>query len=121
MSTVIDLKDKLSQFDSQWTPHIIAELNEQYVKLAKLQGEFMWHSHEGEDELFMVLKGTLFLELENETIELNEGQMYVVPRGIPHRPYTGDEEVHVMLFEPAETKHTGDKITTRTVQREIFI
>ena len=121
MSKVIDLNDKLSQFKSQWTPHIIAQLNGQYVKLAKLQGDFMWHSHDDEDELFMVIKGTLFIELEDQTVELNEGQMYVVPKGMAHRPYTGEDEVHVMLFEPAATKHTGEKITDRTVQDEIFI
>lgn len=122
MNKVIDTNEKLAQFDALWTPHIIAKLNGQFVKLAKLKGDFMWHSHENEDELFMVLSGVLYLELKEQTVEIHPGQIYVVPRGIDHRPFTnGEEEVHVMLFEPSETKHTGAHITDRTVRDEIWI
>ncbi len=107
MDSTINLKQKLSLFNDQWTPKIIGELNGQQVKLAKLQGEFVWHSHEQEDELFYVIKGQLIIELMEKTITLNEGEMYIVPRGVQHKPIA-HEECHVMLFEPASTAHTGD-------------
>jgi mannose-6-phosphate isomerase-like protein (cupin superfamily) len=103
----INLKEKLSLFKEQWTPKIIGELNGQQVKLAKLQGEFVWHDHKNEDELFYVIKGQLLIELKDKTITLNEGDLYIVPRGVAHKPIA-HEEVHVMLFEPALIKHTGD-------------
>lgn len=103
----INLKEKLSLFKEQWTPKIIGELNGQQVKLAKLQGEFVWHDHKNEDELFYVIKGQLLIELKDTTITLNEGDLYIVPRGVAHKPIA-HEEVHVMLFEPAMIKHTGD-------------
>ncbi len=121
MNEIIDLSEKLSLFEKQWTPHIVAELNGQYVKLAKLAGDFVWHSHEDEDELFMVIKGILFIELEDRTVEIRPGQIFVVPKGVPHRPYTDGSEVHVMLFEPSGTKHTGEKIIERTVREEFWI
>jgi len=108
----INLKEKLSLFNDQWTPKIIGELNGQHVKLAKLQGEFVWHDHINEDELFYVIKGQLIIELRDNTITLNEGDLYIVPRGVEHKPIA-HEEVHIMLFEPAVIKHTGD------VQHEI--
>lgn len=107
MDSTINLKQKLSLFNDQWTPKIIGELNGQQVKLAKLQGEFVWHSHEQEDELFYVIKGQLIIELMEKTITLNEGEMYIVPRGVQHKPIA-HEECHVMLVEPASTAHTGD-------------
>lgn len=108
----INLEQKLSLFNEQWTPKIIGALNGQHVKLAKLKGEFVWHSHEHEDELFYVIKGSLIIELSDKTVTINPGELYIVPRGVPHKPIA-HEEVHVMLFEPASTKHTGD------VQHEI--
>ena len=108
----VNLKEKLSLFKEQWTPKIIGELNGQQVKLAKLQGEFVWHDHKDEDELFYVIKGQLIIELRDKTITLNEGDLYIVPRGVAHKPIA-HEEVHIMLFEPAVIKHTGD------VQHEI--
>lgn len=110
--SAINLKEKLSLFNDQWTPKIIGELNGQHVKLAKLQGEFVWHDHINEDELFYVIKGQLIIELRDKTITLNEGDLYIVPRGVEHKPIA-HEEVHIMLFEPAVIKHTGD------VQHEI--
>lgn len=107
MNTSINLNKKLSLFNEQWTPKIIGELNGQQVKLAKLKGEFVWHQHEKEDELFYVIKGQLIIELRNEKITINEGELYIVPRGVEHKPIA-HEEVHVMLFEPASTAHTGE-------------
>lgn len=103
----INLKEKLDLFTEQWTPKIIGELNGQHVKLAKLEGEFVWHDHKDEDELFYVIKGQLIIELRDQTITLNEGDMYIVPRGVEHKPIA-KEEVHVLLFEPAAIKHTGN-------------
>lgn len=111
----IDLAGKLAAFDERWSPRIVAELNGQHVKLAKLEGEFVWHSHAEGDELFLVLKGLLTIELRDGAVALGPGQMAVVPRGVEHRP-VADGEVHVMLFEPAGTLNTGDVRNERTVE-----
>ncbi|EAS20240.1 mannose-6-phosphate isomerase [Flavobacteria bacterium BBFL7] len=105
--SAINLNEKLNLFQETWTPKIIGELNGQQVKLAKLKGEFVWHQHENEDELFYVVKGQLIIELRDQTITLKEREMYIVPRGVEHKPIA-HEEVHVMLFEPVSTAHTGD-------------
>ena len=104
---VVNLKEKLGLFDAFWEPKIVGELNGQYVKLAKLKGEFIWHIHEKEDELFLVVKGVLKIELEESVLELNPGEFVVIPRGVRHRP-VAEKEVQVMLFEPASTLNTGD-------------
>ena len=104
----ISPEEKLSKFDEYWSPRIIGELNGQYVKLAKLKGEFVWHSHENEDELFYVVKGTLIMEFRDKIETVEEGEMIIVPRGVEHFPRSGGDEVHVMLFEPKETLHTGE-------------
>lgn len=111
----IDLWQKLSLFDERWSPRVIAELNGQHVKLVKLEGEFVWHSHADEDELFLVLKGKLRMELRDGSIVLAPGQMLVVPRGVEHRP-VAEGETHVLLFEPAGTVNTGDVRNERTVE-----
>ena len=111
----IDLAEKLAGFDERWSPRIVAELNGQHVKLVKLEGEFIWHSHAEEDELFLVLKGQLTIELRDGAVVLGPGQMAVVPRGVQHRP-VADGEVHVLLFEPAGTLNTGDVRNERTVE-----
>ena len=111
---VVDLAERLSRFSSHWDPKIVAELNGQHVKVVKLLGPFVWHRHENEDELFLVLRGTLTMELREKTLTLREGQLVVVPRGVEHRP-VADEEVHVLLFEPASTLNTGDAGGPRTV------
>jgi mannose-6-phosphate isomerase-like protein (cupin superfamily) len=111
----IDLAEKLAGFDECWSPRIVAELNGQHVKLVKLQGEFVWHSHAEEDELFLVLKGLLTIELRDGPVVLGPGQMAVVPHGVEHRP-VADGEVHVLLFEPAGTLNTGDVRNERTVE-----
>jgi len=105
----INISEKFSLFDNQWTPHIIGELNGQYVKLCKLKDEFVWHSHKGEDELFMVFKGTLLMDFrDGKTLKINEGEICIVPKGVEHRPRTNGEVVYNLLFEPKETLHTGD-------------
>ena len=105
-------------FDEKWTPKIIGELNNQYVKLCKLEGEFVWHSHENEDELFMVFKGKLLMDFrDGRTVEVNEGEILIVPKGVEHKPYTNGDVVFNLLFEPKTTKHTGDVNSTLTVKK----
>ena len=111
----INIMKKFSLFEKKWTPHIIGELNDQYVKLCKLKDDFVWHSHENEDELFMVVKGQLTLELRDRTVVVNPGEFYIVPRGVEHKP-SAKEETHLLLFEPLSTKHTGDVMADITVE-----
>ncbi len=115
MNEKVNLAEKLGLFAEHWSPRIVGELNGQQVKLAKLLGEFTWHHHEDEDELFLVLKGRLTMELRDRTLILEEGEMFVVPRGVEHRP-VAEEEVHVLLFEPASTLNTGNRRDERTVE-----
>ncbi len=110
----INLEDKLASFSAHWQPKVIAELNGQHVRLAKFQGTFEWHHHETEDELFLVLSGSFDMRFRNHTATLQEGEMIVVPHGVEHCPHA-DEEVHVMLFEPAATLNTGTARSDRTV------
>ena len=111
----INLTDKLSQFDEHWSPRIVAELNGQHVKLAKVKGAFVWHHHEDEDELFYVLKGRLTIEFRDGSVELGPGECLVVPRGVEHRP-VAEEETHILMFEPAGTLNTGNVRSERTVE-----
>ncbi|MCO5298102.1 MAG: cupin domain-containing protein [Fimbriimonadaceae bacterium] len=113
----VNLVDAFAQIDAYWSPRIVAELNGQHVKLAKLKGEFVWHAHPDEDELFLVVAGRLTLEMREGNIELCPGEFYVVPRGVEHRP-VAHEEAHVLLFEPAGTRNTGDAGGDRTVDPE---
>jgi mannose-6-phosphate isomerase-like protein (cupin superfamily) len=112
----VNLSEKLARFTAHWQPKIVGELNGQHVKLVKFQGEFVWHSHEHEDELFLVVRGRFRMELRDRTIELNEGELLIVPRGVEHRPMA-DEEVAVLLFEPAGTLNTGNLLNERTVEQ----
>ena len=116
----VNLKEKFTLFDEHWTPKIVAELNGQYVKLAKVKGEFVWHTHAQEDELFMVWKGSLVMELPDGKVQLNEGEILIVPKGIDHRPIA-EEEVHLLMFEPVSTAHTGDVRTEMTVDDQEWI
>ena len=116
----INLQEKLSLFAEHWTPKIIGELNGQYVKLAKIQGDFVWHNHDQEDELFMVLKGSLVMELPDERVLLSEGEILIVPKGVDHRPIA-EEECHLLLFEPISTAHTGEVRTDMTVDDQEWI
>lgn len=110
----VNLADKLSRFSEHWSPRIVGELNGQQVKLAKLEGEFVWHHHENEDELFLVLKGRLVIQLRDREITLDPGEFFIVPKGVEHRP-VASQEVHVLLFEPASTRNTGHVVNERTV------
>jgi len=116
----INLQEKLSKFTAHWSPKIVAELNGQHVKLVKFRGEFVWHHHEHEDELFYVVRGKFRMELRDRVVELREGEMFVVPRGVEHRP-VADEEVAVMLFEPAATVNTGSAGGDKTVAKPDWI
>ncbi len=113
----VNLAEKLALFDEPWQPRIVAELNGQHVKLAKIRGPFVWHHHDGEDELFLVVRGSFRMELRDRTIELAEGDMLVVPRGVEHRP-VAEQECHILLFEPAGTVNTGSAGGERTVAYE---
>jgi mannose-6-phosphate isomerase-like protein (cupin superfamily) len=96
-----------------WSPRVIGEVDDAYVKVARVSGTLAWHSHEDEDELFYILKGRLRLEMEHETVELDEGEMFIVPKGVRHKP-VADAECHVLLIERKTTKHTGDVVTEKT-------
>jgi mannose-6-phosphate isomerase-like protein (cupin superfamily) len=111
----VTLADKLERIARRWDPKIVAELNGQQVKLVKLEGAFLWHHHEREDELFLVISGRLRIEFRDGDVELGPGELVVVPRGVEHRP-VAEGEVHVLLFEPASTLNTGDVRNERTVE-----
>jgi mannose-6-phosphate isomerase-like protein (cupin superfamily) len=112
----VNINQKFSQFSDHWNPRIIGELNGQQVKAAKLKGEFIWHHHDKEDELFLVTKGTLKMEFRDKTIEVQEGEFIIVPRGVEHKP-VAEEEVELLLFEPASTVNTGNIENERTVKK----
>ncbi len=109
----VNLAEKFSLFQEQWSPRIVGELNESYVKLAKLQGEFIWHQHEKEDEMFLVVKGKLCIRLRDGDLWLGEGEFVIIPRGVEHCP-AAEEEAQVMLLEPKSTLNTGDIRNERT-------
>ncbi len=104
----VNLLEKFGKFTDQWSPKIVGELNGQFVKLAKLQGEFVWHSHEHEDELFMVFKGHLTMHFRDKIVQVKPGEFLIVPKGVEHFPVVEGEEVHLLLFEPKNTLHTGE-------------
>jgi len=112
----INLNNKFSLFNDLWNPRVIAELNGQQVKIAKVKGEFVWHDHKDEDELFFIIKGTLKIAFKDRIVALNAGEMLVVPKGVEHKPIA-EEEVWLMLFEPNNIKHTGDTKSDLTVER----
>jgi mannose-6-phosphate isomerase-like protein (cupin superfamily) len=113
---VINLNEKFSLFNDHWSPKIIGELNGQDIKLAKVKGEFVWHNHQNEDELFFVIKGKLKIEFIDKTVEINEGEMIIVPKGVEHKPIA-EEEVLMMLFEPNNIKHTGEIKHDLTIEK----
>lgn len=112
----INIHEKFDQITEYWTPKIVGELNGQYIKLAKVKGEFVWHSHQEEDELFMIIKGTLIMDFRDKTTVSKTGEILIIPKGVEHRPRTEDEEVWIMLFEPKATKHTGEIKHEKTVE-----
>jgi GrpB-like predicted nucleotidyltransferase (UPF0157 family)/mannose-6-phosphate isomerase-like protein (cupin superfamily) len=111
----VDIREKLALFDDHWNPRIVGELNGQHVKLVKFQGEFVWHKHDSEDEMFLVVHGRFRMEYRDRHVWVEQGQFVIVPRGVEHRP-VAEEEVHVLLFEPAGTLNTGDVRDERTVE-----
>ena len=117
---MINLQDKFSKFSEHWTPKVIAEMNDYQFKLVKIEGEFVWHNHSDTDEVFIVVEGKMFIEFENETVELNQGEMYVVPKGVQHKPYA-EKECKVMLVEPKGVLNTGESSGDLTAQNDVWI
>ena len=114
-SEVINIKEKFDLFSDHWSPKRIGVLNRQQIILAKVQGEFVFHKHDNEDELFMVMKGQLSIEMRDRTVTINPGEFFVVPKGVEHKPFA-NAETHLLLFEPLSTEHTGDVKTEITVE-----
>lgn len=114
--TKVNIQSKLDTFNEYWTPKIVGELNNQFVKVAKFKGEFVMHKHDNEDELFYVIAGRLFIKLEDKTLELQAGEFVVIPKTVLHQPYS-PEEVSVLLFEPATTLNTGNTVNDLTISK----
>ncbi len=112
----VNLAEKFALFADHWSPRIVGELNGQHVKLVKFQGPFVWHKHDDEDELFLVVKGSFRIEFRDRSVEIGECEFIIVPRGVEHRP-VADGEAHVLLFEPTSTVNTGDAMSELTVER----
>ena len=117
MIEVVNLNKKFNLFNEQWQPKIAGELNDSYVKLAKVEGEFVWHQHENEDELFFVVKGTLTIKLRERDLTIREGEFVVIPKGVEHMP-VAEDEVWIMMLEPKNTSNTGNVTNERTVEAE---
>jgi mannose-6-phosphate isomerase-like protein (cupin superfamily) len=113
----VNLSEKLASFDEIFSPRIVAYYNDEKIQVAKTKGEFVWHAHPDTDDLFLVLKGTLVIDLRDRTIEVGEGELFIVPRGVEHRP-RADEEVHLLLIERRGTSNTGDAEATPAPERE---
>lgn len=120
MKPVINLQDKLSRFSEHWSPRVIAEMNDYQFKLAKLQGEFVWHAHADTDEVFIVLSGSLLLEFRDGSVALEAGEMYVVPKGVEHRPVAAGE-CCVMLVEPRGVVNTGESGGSYTAPNDVWV
>jgi len=120
MSDKINIAEKHSLIKELWSPRVIAEMNDYQFKLAKIKDEFIWHTHEETDEVFMVFKGSMFMSYRDKTIQLSEGEMCVVPKGVEHKPYA-EEECSIMLIEPKGTINTGDTDSDRRIDNDIWI
>ncbi|HWH57114.1 MAG TPA: cupin domain-containing protein [Terriglobales bacterium] len=116
----VNLREKLTLFSDHWNPRIVGELNGNHVKVVKFEGEFVWHNHPEEDELFLVLRGSFRMDFRDKSVTLSEGEFIVVPRGVEHRP-VAEQEVEVMLFEPAQIRHTGNVESDLTVRQYEWI
>ncbi len=116
----INLQNKLSKFSEQWLPKVIAQMNDYHIKLAKIEGKFNWHNHPETDELFLVVKGNLNIHFRDGVISLNEGEMYVVLKGVEHKP-VAEAECHILLIEPVGTVNTGDVVSDRTAPNNVWI
>jgi mannose-6-phosphate isomerase-like protein (cupin superfamily) len=110
----VNLSQKFDQIEEFWSPRIVGELNKQVVKIARIEGEFIWHKHEEQDEFFLVVKGEMVIRLRAREVDLKEGEFFVVPRGVEHKP-AAEEEAHILMFEPAGTLNTGDVRDERTI------
>ena len=120
MNSKINIDEKYSKFTKHWSPRIIAEMNDYQFKLVKIKDDFVWHKHDDTDEVFIVLEGMIYIEFEDETIEINEGEMIVVPRGTKHKPYA-NEEAKIMLVEPVGVVNTGDNENELTAPNDEWI
>ena len=116
----INVKEKLTWFSEHWSPKIIAQMNDYHFKIAKVQGEFVWHDHPETDEVFMILKGQLQIQFRDGSVTLKEGDMFVVPKGVEHKP-VAEHECHIMLVEPAGTVNTGDVVNDKTAPNDVWI
>ncbi len=116
----INFQEKLAKFSEQWSPKIVAQMNNDHFKVVKIEGEFIWHDHMGTDEVFIVLKGQLEIQFRDGHVLLNEGEMFVVPKGIEHKPLA-KQECHILLIEPAGTANTGDIVNERTTTADAWI
>lgn len=112
----VNIAEKLAQFDERWSPKIVGQVNDFHVKLVKLEGEFVWHHHEEEDELFLVVSGSMVIKFRDRDVRLDEGEFLIVPRGVEHKP-VAEREAHVLLLEPASTLNTGNVRSERTVEK----
>jgi len=116
----LNFKEKLSLFDDQWQPKVIAQMNDYQFKIVKIEGDFVWHDHKDTDETFLVLEGRLRIDFRDGFVELNEGEMFVVPKGVEHKPYA-KQEVRMLLIEPQGIKNTGDEGGKRTAENDVWI
>jgi mannose-6-phosphate isomerase-like protein (cupin superfamily) len=116
----INLQGKFSKFSEHWSPKVVARMNDYHFKLAKVQGEFVWHDHPETDEVFLVVKGRLEIHFQDGMVTLNEGEMFVVPKGVEHKP-AAEEECHILLVEPAGTVNTGDVVDEKTAPNDVWI
>ncbi|MDC0705862.1 MULTISPECIES: cupin domain-containing protein [Priestia] len=118
--TPINLQEKLAKFTELWSPKVIAEMNDYQFKLVKVQGDFVWHKHEDTDEVFMVIEGHLTIEFRDGEVKLNQGEMFVIPRNVEHKPYA-ESECKIMIVEPKGVVNTGDKRTGQTAENDVWI
>jgi mannose-6-phosphate isomerase-like protein (cupin superfamily) len=116
----VNFKNKLGLFDAQWSPKVIAEMNDYQFKVVKIQGEFVWHAHTDTDETFIVLEGSLRIDFKDGSVNLSEGEMYVVPKGIEHKPYA-EHEAKVLLIEPRGVVNTGGEAGSKTAENDVWI
>ena len=119
-SKKINIQEKFQKFSEHWSPKVIAEMNDYQFKLAKVKGEFIWHEHKETDEVFIVIDGRMQIEFREQIIELGTGDMYVVPKGVEHKPYA-EEECNIMLVEPRGVVNTGDKTNDMTIENDVWI
>ena len=118
--TPINFKDKLSQFTDHWSPKIVAQMNDYHFKLVKFQGEFVWHKHDDTDEVFIVIEGEMRIDFRDGSVELKEGEMFVIPKGVEHKPFA-ENECHALVIEPAGVVNTGDTGGEMTAEPDVWV